>query len=290
MDTIEVIREQLKGLGAAALEHSPNIIAAVALLTLTWLAAKLARRIATKLLPGDGHRRSLTLAIQKILTLAVWAGGLALTAVVLFPSVKPGSLIAGLGLGSVAIGFAFKDIFENFFAGMLILFRQPFQIGDFIEVEGVDGKVENISIRDTLVRQTDGQPVIIPNSLLFKNPVTVRTDRERRRVRIVCGVGYGEDVDTARDVISEAVNSVETAMRDQPIQVFATEFGASSVDFEITWWTGSEPVDVRRSRDEVITAIKKGLDNAGIEIPFPYRTLTFSEPLPIQQHSADKAA
>lgn len=290
MNPIEVLREQLNSIGTAALEHSPNLIAAVVLLTITWLAAKLARRIATKLLPSGSSRRSLTLAIRKILVLGVWTAGLALTAVVLFPSIKPSSIIAGLGLGSVAIGFAFKDIFENFFAGMLILFRQPFQIGDFIEVEGIDGKVENITIRDTVVRQTDGQPVIIPNSLLFKNPVTVRTDQEQRRVRLVCGVGYGEDVDAARDVIAKAVERVETVMGDQPIQVFAAEFGASSVDFEITWWTGSEPVDVRRSRDEVISSIKKALDEADIEIPFPYRTLTFSEPLPVQQTVMEKAA
>ncbi|MDX1517224.1 MAG: mechanosensitive ion channel [Woeseiaceae bacterium] len=282
-DTIQVIREQMNSLATGALEHTPNFVAAIVLLTLTWLAAKLARRIATKLMPGGGNRRSLTLAIRKILVLAVWVGGLALTAVVLFPSVKPSSLIAGLGLGSVAIGFAFKDTFENFFAGMLILFRQPFQIGDFIEVEGIDGKIENITIRDTVVRQTDGQPVIIPNSVLFKNPVTVRTDKDRRRVRLMCGVAYGENIDEARKIIEDAVKDAKSRVDDTPIQVFAHEFGASSVDFEITWWTGSEPVDVRRSRDEVIENIKRKLDDAGIEIPFPYRTLTFNEALPLKQ-------
>ncbi len=290
MDTIEILKQQLLDLAKATVEHTPNIIAAVVLLTVTWLAAKLARRVATKLMPGKGEQRSLTIAIRKILTIVVWVGGIALTAVVLFPSVKPSSLIAGLGLGSVAIGFAFKDIFENFFAGMLILFRQPFQIGDHIEVEDINGKIETITIRDTVVRQTDGQPVIIPNSLLFKNPVTVRTEKDRRRTRVICGVGYGEDVDKAREVITKAVKSAESVLEDQPIQVFAHEFGASSVDFDIRWWTGSEPGAIRRSRDEVISKIKKALDDAGIEIPFPYRTLTFSEPLPLEQHQATEKA
>lgn len=289
MDTLKILQQQLQDIAKAAVEHSPNIIAAAVLLVVTWLAAKLARRIASKMMPGGGSR-SLSLAIRKLIVIGVWAFGLGMTAIVLFPSIKPSSLIAGLGLGSVAIGFAFKDIFENFFAGMLILFRQPFQIGDFIEVEGIDGKVENITVRDTVVRQTDGQPVIIPNSLLFKNPVTVRTDKERRRTRIICGVGYGEDVDKSRKVIADAVDNVETVLSDQPIQVFAHEFGASSVDFEVTWWTGSEPGDIRRSRDEVISKIKRALDDAGIEIPFPYRTLTFSEPLSLNDKLGDKAA
>lgn len=290
MDTIDILKQQLLDLAKATVEHTPNLVAALVLLTVTWLAAKLARRITTRLMPGKSEQRSLTIAIRKILTIAVWIGGIAMTAVVLFPSVKPSSLIAGLGLGSVAIGFAFKDIFENFFAGMLILFRQPFQIGDHIEIEDINGKIESITIRDTVVRQTDGQPVIIPNSLLFKNPVTVRTDKDMRRTQVICGVGYGEDVDAARDVITEAVKSSGSVLEDQPVQVFAHEFGASSVDFDIRWWTGSEPGDIRRSRDEVIAKIKKRLDDAGIEIPFPYRTLTFSEPLPLKQQTSDNNA
>jgi small-conductance mechanosensitive channel len=121
--------------------------------------------------------------------------------------------------------------------------------------------------------------VVIPNAQLFKNPVTVRTDLDRRRVTIRCGVAYGEDVDNARDVIYKAVEGLETVDTDQGIQIFAQAFGASSIDFEVTWWTGSQQVEVRASRDKVVAAVKRALDEAGIEIPFPYRTLTFHEPL-----------
>lgn len=284
MNPIEILRGQLESLGKSAIEHTPNIIAALVLLLVTWLAVRLARRVVSKLMSGNSERRSLAIAVTKLTVIVVWVTGFALTAIVLFPSVDPGSMLAGLGLGSVAIGFAFKDIFENFFAGMLILFRQPFQIGDFVEVDGIEGIVESITIRDTRLRQTDGQPVIIPNSTLFKEPVTVRTDKDSRRVRIVCGVAYDEDLDQSRDVITKAVESVATVIDDQPVQVFATEFGGSSVDFEVTWWTGSRPVDVRRSKDEVIASIKAALDDAGIEIPFPYRTMTFKEPLPLTRN------
>ena len=287
MNAVNLITEQLKTLAEGAIQHSPNIVAAAVLIGVTWLASRLARRITTKVLPGKGARRSLTLAVRKLVTIGVWISGLALATIVLFPSVKPSSLIAGLGLGSVAIGFAFKDIFENFFAGMLILLRQPFRINDHIEVNDIEGVVENITIRDTLVRQTDGQPVIIPNSVLFKNPVTVRTDRDTRRVTVMCGVAYGEDVDTARDVITHAVESVDSVNQDKPIQVFAQSFGASSIDFEVTWWTGSKPVDVRKSRDAVVATVKRALDEAGIEIPYPYQTLTFHEPLPVRQIAAN---
>ncbi len=287
MNAVNLITEQVQSLTESAIQHLPNFVAAIVLIIVTWLLSKLTRRIATKVLPGKGARRSLTLAIRKLITIGVWISGLALVTIVLFPSVKPSSLIAGLGLGSVAIGFAFKDIFENFFAGMLILFRQPFRINDHIEVDGIEGIVEDITVRDTLVRQTDGQPVIVPNSVLFKNPVTVRTDRDKRRVTVMCGVAYDEDVDSAREVIQQAVQKVDSVDTDKPVQVFAQAFGASSVDFEVTWWTGSQPVDVRKSRDAVVAQVKSALDEAGIEIPYPYRTLTFHEPLPVQQIAAN---
>lgn len=287
MNSVNLITEQLESLTAGAIQHLPNLAAAIVLIVVTWLLSRLARRIATRVLPGKGARRSLTLAVRKLITIGVWISGLALAAIMLFPSVKPGNLIAGLGLGSVAIGFAFKDIFENFFAGMLILFRQPFRINDHIEVDGIDGIVEDIAIRDTLVRQTDGQPVIVPNSVLFKNPVTVRTDRDKRRVTVMCGVAYDENVDAAREVIEQAVQRVDSVDTDKPVQVFAQAFGASSIDLEVTWWTGSRPVDVRKSRDAVVAQVKSALDEAGIEIPYPYQTLTFHEPLPVQQIAAN---
>ncbi len=206
--------------------------------------------------------------------------GVLAAAAVLFPTITPGKLLTALGLGSVAIGFAFKDILENFFAGVLILLREPFGVGDHIASDDAEGAVEEITIRDTHIRQTDGQLVVVPNAALFQNPVTVRTDKEFRRTSITCGVAYGEDVDEARAVIEKAVRAVDLVRDDvRDVQVFAKAFGASSIDFEVAWWTGSKPIDIRASRDQVIAAVKRALDEADMEIPFPYRTLTFKEPL-----------
>ena len=124
--------------------------------------------------------------------------------------------------------------------------------------------------------------MLVPNAILFKNSTYVVTDRDERRTTIMCGVAYGEDVDEARDVIKQAVEDVEDVLSDKPVEIFAQSFGDSSIDFEVTWWTGSKPLDVRQSRDKVVAAVKRALDDAGIEIPFPYRTLTFSEPLPLE--------
>jgi small-conductance mechanosensitive channel len=95
------------------------------------------------------------------------------------------------------VGFAFKDIFENFFAGVLILWRFSFEHGDFIECQGITGKVENVSVRTTEIRLVSDELVVIPNSVLFKNPVEILTNRKKRRLTVISGVAYGENVKKA---------------------------------------------------------------------------------------------
>lgn len=263
----------------------PQIGLAIVILIITWAVSKLANKLVHRALPSSRMRPSLVELMSNLLSIGIWVVGLVVAAIVVFPTITPGDMIAALGIGSLAIGFAFKDIFENFMAGILILYRRPMRIGDYMECDGVEGRVEKISIRDTHVRRTDGQLVVMPNGMLFRNPVEIRTDRDIRRVTISAGVAYDEDVDQSRDVITKAVEACKTVRTNEPVQVFAEAFGASSIDFEVTWWTGSKPVDVRKSRDEVVASVKRALDEAGIEIPFPYRTLTFKEPLTLKQEA-----
>ncbi|AUQ75727.1 mechanosensitive ion channel family protein [Phaeobacter piscinae] len=277
------LMEQMSDWVTSAVTAAPRVGVALAILLLTallvWLAKTVIRRISRQL----KLRRNLCDVLQLLASVVLWLIGSLIAVTVVFPTVTPGKALTTLGLGSVAIGFAFKDTFENFLAGILLLLREPFQIGDFIECEGAEGKIEAITVRDTHIRQTDGQLVVVPNAQLFHNAVTVRTNKELRRATLICGIAYGENVDAARSVISEAVRNVDMVRDDvRDVQVFAKTFGASSVDFEITWWTGSEPLDIRASRDQVVAAVKSALDDAGIEIPFPYRTLTVNEPVPVQ--------
>ena len=276
------LADQLRGWADGAVAALPRVGVALALLLVTWLIVRGVRWSIARV--GHRFRNNVVEVLQLIATVGLWLfGGLAALTVV-FPTITPANALATLGLGSVAIGFAFKDTFENFLAGILILLREPFQIGDFVEANDIEGRIERITIRDSRIRQTDGQLVVVPNHVLFQEPVTVRTDRDVRRVSIIAGVAYGEAVDEARQVIHDAVTAIDSVRDDvADVQVFAKEFADSSINFEVAWWTGSTPLDVRRSRDQVIAAIKRALDEAGIEIPFPYRTLTFSEPLPIRQ-------
>jgi len=134
----------------------------------------------------------------------------------------------------------------------------------------------------THLRKTTGELLLVPNATVYKHPVRVLTNQTKRRTTIMAGIAYSEDVDEGREVIRKAVEGCETVKQDEPIQIFAQGFGASSIDYEVTWWTDPTPLDIRRSTDEVVAAVKRGLDEAGIEIPFPYRTLTFRDDSPLR--------
>ncbi len=262
---------------------APRIALALFFVALTWLASRGVLALITSLGRRFRLRRNLLDVLRMLARVGIWLLGALMVVTALFPTVTPAKMLTTLGLGSVAIGFAFKDTFENFVAGILILLREPFRIGDHVECDDVEGQIEEITIRDTRIRRTDGQLVVMPNHALFHQPVTVRTDKDLRRTTIMCGIAYGEDVDAARDVILDAVRTVDTVRNDvRDVQVFAHAFGASSIDFEVTWWTGSKPVDIRSSRDQVVAAVKRALDEADIEIPFPYRTLTVNGPLDLR--------
>ena len=283
MEPLNILVTQLREIARGAIEVMPQLLIALVIVLITYGFAKLARSIVKRILQKTKLRKSLINLLILFSSITIWIIGLMIAAIIAFPGLTPTKMLAGLGIGSVAIGFAFKDIFENFLAGIIILLRKEMRINDVIACEGYEGTVESILVRETHIRQPDGELVILPNSILFKNPLTIRTDIAQRRTTIICGVAYGENVDEARSVIKQAVTDCKTVITDsRPVQIFANEFADSSINFEVTWWTGSKPINIRESRDEVIAAVKSALDNSGIEIPFPYRTLTFNQPLQIK--------
>jgi small-conductance mechanosensitive channel len=140
--------------------------------------------------------------------------GLLVAATIIFPSVRPSDVLATLGIGSVAIGFAFKDILQNWLSGVLILYRQPFRPGDQICSGDFEGTVERIEARATLICTYDGQQVVIPNTDIYTRAVVVRTAFEKRRSDYDLGIAYDADIEQACKVIQETLLSLEAVERD----------------------------------------------------------------------------
>lgn len=281
MDVVNILFRRVQEMTADLIRLLPQLTIALVVLIATFILAKFARRIAERLLEKTELRGTLINLVETLVGVLIWVVGLLITMSIVFPGVTPANILAVLGLGSVAVGFAFKDIFENFLAGVLIMLRKQMRIGDVIECQDVEGRVEAISLRDTHLRHLSGEIVIVPNAYLFKNPITVLTQRPTRRHSIEVGVGYDVDADAAQKVIAEAVAACSTVDRQQKVEVFAKAFADSAILFLVRWWGGSKPVEAHASRDEVVRAIKRALDAAGMEIPYPYRTLTLKGTVPI---------
>ncbi|MCA9790972.1 MAG: mechanosensitive ion channel, partial [Candidatus Eremiobacteraeota bacterium] len=216
MEALQIVFDSVTHMGETFLAALPKMVIALGVICLTWLVARIGTRALATAMEKVNMRDSLQDLFKKLSAGLIWAIGLMIAGSVVFPELTPSKILTVLGLGSVAIGFAFKDVFENFLAGVLILLREPFRLGDYIEVDGYVGKVEEVTIRDTHVRQSDGQRVVLPNAMLFKNAVTVITDLPVRRTTITCGVGYGEDVAKARQVIVEAVKACDEVLDERP--------------------------------------------------------------------------
>ena len=281
VNTLATLQDQLVDMGEGFVRALPNMAIALVIILIIWIVARIAVRGVSRAIGKTDMRPSLQNLIDTVVKLGIWIIGLMIALIVVMPGMTPASLIAGLGIGAVAIGFAFQDIFENFLAGVLIMLREKMRIGDVIECEGITGKVEHITLRETHVRKLSGELTVVPNSILFKNPVEILTDDSQRRHEVVVGVSYDTQLDRAAEVIRQAVEDVEDVLASKGIDIFAQEFNSSSVDFLVRWWAGSTPRDGWESKDKVVRAVKAALDEAGIEIPFPYVTHTFKETVPV---------
>jgi len=205
------------------------------------------------------------------------------------PSFEAADLIQVLGISSVAIGFAFRDIFENFLAGLIILVTDAFQIGDqiIVESENLEGTVTGIETRATTIVTYDDRQVIIPNATLFTNAVTINTATEKRRSEQVVGISYDSDIDTACDLIEEAVVQIDGVLTDPAPDVLVDDLAASSVNLRVRWWTDARRSNVITTRSAVTRRIKYLLNEHGIDIPFPSRTLYINDDVQVMMPSGN---
>jgi small conductance mechanosensitive channel len=254
----------------------PNIIAALIFLVVAWYASKLLARSIAALARSRGRPD-----LGNVLG-AVARGGMLILAVlfaaaIVFPSVKPGDVFATLGIGSVAIGFAFKDILQNMLAGLLLLIRRPYRRGDQIVVKEFEGTVERIESRATLIKTYDGRRVIIPNSDIYTSPVIVNTAYPSRRDEYVVGVGYGDEAADAARIFVEVMKSVEGVLADPAPEALPWQLGDSTVDLKLRWWAESRRTEQVHVRARVILAVFEAAREHGIDLPFPTTVMLFHD-------------
>ena len=269
MNTLETLHRQIDTMLKGFVQQLPALAIALAILIVTWFAARFAVNIAERMTRNAHMRDNLKQLSETLVRLGIWLVGLMIAATVAMPGLTPGSLLAGLGFGAVAIGFAFQDIFQNFLAGVLIMLRDKMRIGDLIKCQGIEGRVERIMLRETHVRSPSNELTIVPNSVLFKNPVEILTDSPKRRFELVVNVPKDADLDRATTVIKDTVREVDDVDAARGVDVYAQEIKGETVDVLVRWWAGSRPHDMRATRDAIIRKVRAAIAVLVMKQPEP---------------------
>lgn len=179
------------------------------------------------------------------------------------------SLVAIVGAAGIAVGFALKDSLSNFAAGVMIILFKPFRVDDFIEASDISGTVEEISIFSTMMRTGDNKQIIVPNGAIISNNIINYSAKPTRRIDLVVGCGYSDDLRNVKDYLNELVRSDSRILVDPEPVVAVSELGDSSVDFVVRPWVKTE--DYWAVRWDLTERIKLGFDQRGFNFPFPSR-------------------
>ena len=268
----------LQGLVTSFFQHLPYIVIAIVVYAGFHVAARTVRKVIRHFAERRRKHMNVGLVLGRLAEGGIMLLGILVALVVAVPSFQPAQLIQLLGISGVAIGFAFRDILQNFLAGLLILLTEPFKINDQIIVGGFEGTVEEIETRATTIRTYDGRRVVIPNTNLFTQSVTVNTAFPTRRLQYDIGIGYGDDIAHARSVIVGALTNVHGILKSPAPEALVVALADYSVTIRARWWI-SPPrrADVMESTSDALHAIKDALTAAGIDLPFPTRQILFHD-------------
>ena len=267
----------------------PYLVIASLVFVIFWVLSIFFKKAVTRILGSRKHHQNLVTVFRRVGSALILFLGFMVAMIIAVPSFTPGKLIGALGIGSVAIGFAFKDIFQNLLSGILLLLSEPFRIGDQIISGNFEGTVEDIQIRATTIRTYDGRKVVIPNSQLYTSTMTVNTAYSQRRLEFDVGIGYENNIIDAQRVILSVLKAAPTVSKLAEPSVIATALADSSVVLRVRWFIDDGTQTNRvASINEVIILVKEALEKANISIPFPVTTLDTNHPLLVKiENSSD---
>lgn len=257
---------------------TPNFVIAILVFALAYYAARKLNAVVKNVLARLVDNSALVNFLGRLVQIGVVLFGALVSIKVLKLDQVVFSVLAGVGIAGLAIGFAFQDMAANFIAGIALVFRKdyPFRVGDIIETNEYMGVVREINLRDTMIETFQGQLVFMPNKLIFENSLKNYSLRGRRRIDLGVGISYGDDLEKVRKVTVDAVGGLEELVAGEDVELFFGEYGDSSINLEVRFWVPFEKQsDFLRARSEAIVRIKKAYDRNGITIPFPIRTLDF---------------
>lgn len=260
-------------------ERVPYLCIALVVFIIFWLLSKLFKTFIARALSNRSYaKQNLVIVLNRVGSTFIVFFGFLIALVIAIPGFSPGQLMSALGIGSVAIGFAFKDIFQNLLSGILILLGEPFRIGDSIICNGLEGTVEDIEIRATTLRSNDGRRFVIPNATVYTSSITVITAYTQRRCEVSIGIGYQDDIQKAKDLIIKLLAD-NTNVLNQPASIVnVSSLGDFSVKINVRWWVNTRQTSIDKSVSEIQELILESFNEHGISIPYPIQEQIMQAP------------
>ena len=245
--------------------HGPGVLYAVGILVGGWLAAKIIRGVLKKVLRRAHVEETLVTFIGNLMYMLMVA--FVVIASLSQLGVDTTSLAAVMAAAGLAIGLSLQGSLGNFASGVMIIGLKPFKVGDYVEAGGVGGVVEGITVFATQMRTPDNKAISVPNAAITAGNIVNYSAKETRRVDLVFGIGYGDDLKQAKDLLLQIVTEDRRVLKDPAPQVAVLELGESSVNFAVRPWVAT--ADYWDVYFHVTEQVKLRFDAVGISIPYP---------------------
>jgi len=273
----EVTRESINNLINSIFDRLPYILAGILVFFLFFFLAKLVKKLFWSTSGKTRLDIRLRILFSRLLFVFTIVLGIFTAFTVIIPSFGFGDLITGLGFTSFVIGFATKDILNNLLSGVLILWQQPFRIGDYLFVGNNQGKVENIGVRATQLRKDDGELILIPNGDMYSSAITIRGAGAERRMILKISIGYDADIGQSKEIIVGVLQTIDGVVDEPKPSAVVTDLSSEGVNISIYFWLNTNKDKPMQVFDAVATKIKKSLDEAGIEM-YPPNSMILQTP------------
>ncbi|WOD43316.1 mechanosensitive ion channel family protein [Hwangdonia lutea] len=289
-EAFDAIVTKLKDWLSTLIEYLPNFGLALLVLITAFFVAKYVNKYTYKLVSKKVKQESVAQIISRISAVVLVLLGLYVALGILNLSKTLTSLLATAGVAGLAIGLALQNTLSNTVAGIVLSFRKKIQIGNWVETNGFSGEVIDINLKEFVLKEADNNIVIMPNKMILENPLKNYSLTTKMRVSIECGVGYESDLEQVKSLtkqtIAQAFDQVES---EDNVEFYYTEFGGSSINYLCRFWIDAESMlEKLRAKTTAIIEIKKAYDKAGINIPFPIRTLQFDNKLALENSEQSK--
>lgn len=232
-------------------------------------AAKLATNSIDRIMKKAGVDATLTHFLHNVVYSALLIA--VIIAAVDQLGIKTTSFLAILGAAGLAVGLALQSSLSNFSSGIMLILFRPFKVGDFVEAGGTTGTVEQINVFNTVMRTGDNREIIVPNAQVFGGTITNFSAKATRRIDLVIGIGYDDNIGKAKQIIEDILVADERILKEPAPVILVMDLGASSVDLAVRPWVRKE--DYSATRSDLLEHIKTGLEEGGCSLPYPQQDI-----------------